>query len=221
MTIATGSCGVSWSGGKDSCYALMKARNTGLVPAVLLNVLNEQGKITRSHGIPSAIIRAQAKQLGLPVHLISSSWADYERLFTAALNDLRQAYQLSHMAFGDIDLQAHRDWEEKVCQQAGLTAVLPLWHADRKQLILEMLDWGIETIIVSCNHIMGERFLGRQLSRELVSELERIGIDPCGENGEYHTLVTHCPLFKEHLNVQSTGAIKHDNYWFTNLQLSP
>ncbi len=215
-----GNFGVSWSGGKDSCFAFMQAKTQGLVPAVLLNVLNEQGRISRSHGIPSAIIRAQAEQLQLPVHLISSSWNDYEHEFTTALNHLREQHHLSHMVFGDIDLQAHRDWEEKVCEQAHLTAVLPLWQADRKHLVLKMLDEGIETIIVSCNEIMGDRFLGKRLSRELVSELERIGIDACGENGEYHTLVTNCPLYKHAINIDSGGAVKQDNYWFTNLQLA-
>jgi diphthine-ammonia ligase len=207
----------SWSGGKDSCFALMKAIEQGYTPAVLLNVLNEEGKISRSHGIPSAILQAQALSARLPVHLISSSWADYEKNFTGALSLLKEQYQLTHAVFGDIDLQPHRDWEEKVCANAGLTAVLPLWQQGRRELVMAMLDAGIETIIVSCNATMGERYIGRTITPALVDELESIGIDACGENGEFHTLVLNCPLFSKRLQVQVTNTLQHNDYWFGEL----
>lgn len=209
----------SWSGGKDSCFALMKAKATGYSPKVLLNVLNEEGKISRSHGIPVAILQKQAAAAGLPAKLISSSWADYEKNFTGALVSLKEEYQLSHAVFGDIDLQPHRDWEEKVCSAAGLEAVLPLWQQNRRELVLQMLDAGIETIIVSCNEVMGERFLGRQITPALVEELESMGIDACGENGEFHTLVLNCPLFSDRINVQVNGKVQHEKYWFALLAL--
>ena len=210
----------SWSGGKDSCFALMQAIQLGYTPTILLNVLNEEGKISRSHGIPEEILQQQAKAAELPVHLISSSWKDYEQYFTAALSQLKEKYQLTHAVFGDVDLQAHRDWEEKVCNAAGLTAVLPLWQQDRKKLVLQMLEAGIETIIVSCNATMGERFIGRPITVALVEELEAMGIDPCGENGEYHTLVLDCPLFVERINVCVMEKIQHENYWFAKLELA-
>jgi uncharacterized protein (TIGR00290 family) len=209
----------SWSGGKDSCFALMQAIKQNYSPKVLLNVLNEEGKISRSHGIPSAILKAQATSINLPIHLISSSWNDYEKNFTSALSSLKDQYQLSHAVFGDIDLQPHRDWEEKVCTNAGLQAVLPIWQQDRKELVMQMLNNGIETIIVSCNEVMGERFLGKTLTEELVTELESLGVDACGENGEFHSLVLNCPLFKQKINVAVTNKLKHEKYWFSELQL--
>ncbi|MEI9944552.1 MAG: diphthine--ammonia ligase [Chitinophagaceae bacterium] len=207
----------SWSGGKDSCFALMQAIQQGYVPKVLLNVLNEEGKISRSHGIPSAILQQQADAIDLPIHLISSSWQEYETHFTNALSSLKKDYKLSHAVFGDIDLQPHRDWEEKVCANAGLTAVLPLWQHDRRQLVLHMLDAGIETIIVSCNETMGERFIGKTINLELVNELEAMGIDACGENGEYHTLVLDCPLFRKRIDVSVARKLLHEKYWFGEL----
>lgn len=209
----------SWSGGKDSCFALMQAVKSGYAPKVLLNVLNEEGKISRSHGIPSAILQAQATAAGLPIHLISSSWQDYELNFTGALSQLKERYQLSHAVFGDIDLQPHRDWEEKVCANAGLTAVLPLWQQNRKELVIQMLNSGIETMIVSCNSVMGERFLGKKISIELIDELEALGVDACGENGEFHTLVLNCPLFTHAISVEVLHTLQHENYWFTELVL--
>ncbi len=208
----------SWSGGKDSCFALMQAFHFGYTPKVLLNVLNEEGNISRSHGIPSSILRAQAASAGLPACLISSSWQEYEQHFTAALSQLKNEYDLTHAVFGDIDLQPHRDWEEKVCANAGLQAVLPLWQQDRKKLVLQMLEAGIETIIVSCNEIMGERFIGEPITPALVEELEAMGIDACGENGEFHTLVLDCPLFSDRISVAVSSKLLHNNYWFAELR---
>lgn len=209
----------SWSGGKDSCFAVMKAMGSGYTPQVLLNVLNEEGKISRSHGIPQEILQAQADEANVPLYAISSSWQEYEMHFTAALKELKTRFGLTHAIFGDIDLQAHRDWEEKVCTNAGLIAVLPLWQQDRKALVMQMLDSGIDTMIVSCNETMGERFIGKLITPALVEELEALGIDPCGENGEYHTLVLDCPLFKERVNVSVIEKLHHQNYWFAKLVL--
>jgi uncharacterized protein (TIGR00290 family) len=209
---------VSWSGGKDSCFAAMQAKDSGIIPTVLLNVLNEEGKISRSHGIPFSILQAQATAMNLPIKMIASSWVDYEFKFSAALVELKSQYGLSHAIFGDIDLDDHKNWEEKVCTAAGLMAVLPLWKQDRKQLVLQMLDVGIQTIIVSCNEKMGERYLGSLLTIELVNELEESGIDPCGEEGEFHTLVTDCPLFKQPISVTVTDKVLHQNYWFAVLK---
>lgn len=212
---------VSWSGGKDSCFAAIKALEQGFMPTVLLNVLNEDGVVSRAHGIPKNILQAQAEALQIPLYTIAASWQEYEKKFTGALGYLKSSYHLSHAIFGDIDLQAHRDWEEKVCASAGLEAVLPLWLQDRKKLVLEMLQRGLQTIIVSCNNMMGERFLGKLLTTELVEELEHLNIDPCGENGEFHTLVTDCQLFKKPIPVSITQKIKHDDYWFAQLTSAP
>jgi uncharacterized protein (TIGR00290 family) len=207
----------SWSGGKDSCFALMRAIASGYTPKVLLNVLNEEGQLSRSHGIPAAILQSQAAAMHIPIHLIASSWQEYEQHFTSALAHLKQAYAVTHAVFGDIDLQAHRDWEEMVCAKAGLTAMLPLWQEDRKELVRTMLNVGIEAVIVSCNETMGEQFLGEKISLPLLDELESMGIDPCGENGEYHTLVTNCPLFNSGISVTIGRKQKHDRYWFAAL----
>jgi uncharacterized protein (TIGR00290 family) len=132
---------------------------------------------------------------------------------------LKEQYALTHAVFGDIDLQPHRDWEEKVCRNAGLIALLPLWQQDRRRLVAQMLDAGIETMIVSCNEVMGEKFLGKTITHELVEELEQLGVDACGENGEFHTLVVDCPLFSHRIDVDVTDKVKHESYWFTRLML--
>ena len=209
----------SWSGGKDSCYALQLAMLQGYVPKVLLSVLNEEGKISRSHGIPEDILQAQAKAANLPIITIASSWADYEKNFVAALEAQKLKHQLEYAVFGDIDFEPHREWEEKVCEKSGLQVLLPLWKQERKKLVLQMLEGGMQTMIVSCNEMMGEKYLGEILTPGLIDELESIGIDACGENGEYHTLVLDCSLFNHPIAVAVTQKIKHENFWFCGLAL--
>ena len=204
----------SWSGGKDSCYALMTMVEQGAELSVLVNMMNEGGKISRSHGIPLTILQQQADMMSTPLIAIPTSWTDYEMNFIATLQRIKSEYGVVNMVFGDIDLQAHRDWEEKVCTKANLIAFLPLWQKDRKVLVYEMLNAGIETMIVSCNTILGQDFLGRMLDDSLIAELESKGVDVCGENGEFHTLVTYCPLFKKKIVLPPYQKVKHEEYWF-------
>ncbi|MBO9154328.1 diphthine--ammonia ligase [Chitinophaga sp. GCM10012297] len=204
----------SWSGGKDSCFAFMQAVQEGHRPVALLNVLNENGLISRSHGLPPAILQQQAAALQLPIHLQPSSWAEYEKHFTATLAEVKAQYGATAAVFGDIDLQPHRDWEEKVCAAAGLRALLPLWQLDRKMLVYRMLEQGVKCRIVSCNEQLGEDFLGRMLDDVLVADLEAAGVDVCGENGEFHTVVTDCPLFNIPVALPPYRKVKHEQYWF-------
>lgn len=204
----------SWSGGKDSCYAMMKAVDLGLVPKVLLNMMNENGKISRSHGLPLSILNQQAKKMHLSLEAVPATWGDYEVKFIAVLKMLKVKYDLNLAVFGDIDLQAHKDWEDKVCEAASLEAILPLWQQDRILLVNEMIDIGIITMIVSCNVTMGESYLGKILTKELAQELQAKGIDPCGENGEFHTLVINCPLFFESIVVPKFTRITYEDYCF-------
>lgn len=204
----------SWSGGKDSCYAMMQAVQQGLVPKVLLNMMNENGKVSRSHGIPLSVLNQQAQKMQLPLEAVPATWADYEKKYINTLKTLQTKYDLDAAVFGDIDLQPHKDWEDKVCDAASIKAILPLWQQDRIVLVNEMIDNGIETMIVSCNVQMGEGYLGKILSKELALELKEKGIDPCGENGEFHTLVINCPLFSETIDLPKFTTKIYNEYCF-------
>ncbi len=206
--------GCSWSGGKDSCFALMQAIKEGHQPVALVNMMNENGKISRSHGLPFSILNQQADAMQLPIVATPTTWEAYEEKFVTVLSVIKNEYDVEAMVFGDIDLQAHRDWEEMVCAKAGLVAQLPIWQKDRKELVMQMLQAGIQTMIVSCNTTMGESFLGKIISPEVVIELEKAGVDVCGENGEFHTLVLNCPLFSKKIDVPSYSTILHNDYWF-------
>ena len=206
--------GCSWSGGKDSCFALMQALKEGHEPVALVNMMNENGKISRSHGLPFAILQQQASAMQLPIVATPTTWGEYEAKFLQVLAGVKLAYSIEAMVFGDIDLQAHRDWEEMVCNKSELSAILPNWQQDRKVLVHQMIDAGIETMIVSCNTTMGEWFLGKVITTEFVKEFERVGVDVCGENGEFHTLVLNCPLFSNRISVPTYNTVLHNDYWF-------
>lgn len=204
----------SWSGGKDSCYAMMQAVAQGLKPKVLLNMMNENGKVSRSHGLPLSILKQQAQKMNLPIVTIPATWNEYEAKYIKALQEIKTKFELEAAVFGDIDLQPHRDWEEKVCNAAGIEAVLPLWQQNRIDLVDEMLANGIETMIVSCNTQMGENYLGKIMTKELAQELEAKGIDSCGENGEFHTMVINCPLFSESITLPKYTKQTYKDYCF-------
>ncbi|MBA7700391.1 hypothetical protein ES703_109105 [subsurface metagenome] len=153
-------------------------------------------------------------QVALP-----ASWSDYEKEYIEILGTLKKSYRLDYAVFGDIDLQAHRDWEEKVCEAINIKALLPLWKRNRKELVSEMLDCNIECMIVSCNTTMGEKYLGKMLTKHLTDELELAGIDPCGENGEFHTLVVNCPLFKRRISLSAYEIQTYNDYCFINWKI--
>ena len=204
----------SWSGGKDSCYALVKAVDMGYKPVVLLNVINENGDISRSHGIPLALLEAQAKAMNIPLVTIASTWKDYEANYIKTLSKLKEDYHLDGIVFGDIDIQSHRDWEEKVSKAANIEAILPLWQQDRIKLGKEIIDAGVESMLVSCNTVLGESFLGKTYTHQLMDEFTAKQVDECGENGEFHTLVVNCSLFTSKIEIPEFSTIQHGHYCF-------
>lgn len=207
----------SWSGGKDSCYALMLAIENGSAPMALMNVLNEGGERSRSHGLNREFLEAQAEAMLLPIEFIESTWQDYEENFIDKLKYCKAKYDLREAVYGDIDIQSHRDWEEKVSSSAGLKAILPLWERERVSLVREMIEIGIEAIIVSCNNHLGVEFLGRKIDEEIINEFESLGVDPCGENGEYHTAVVNCPLFSASIRYEIQAKRQHNHYCFLDI----
>lgn len=204
----------SWSGGKDSAYACWLAKQMGYEIVGLLNVMNETGQRSRSHGLPAEVLQQQAELVGCPIHLIESTWEDYTTKYIHALQYVKAKWNVDVCVFGDIDLEEHKQWEETVCKQAGLEAVLPLWKMDRRSLVMQMIHENWKTSIISCQAKMGIDFLGKQLNEALVQELEAIGVDPCGELGEFHTVVTDCKLFTQPMHLQWKEKEVHNEYCF-------
>jgi uncharacterized protein (TIGR00290 family) len=184
----------SWSGGKDSMLALHRALAAGVRVEVLLAMFDEGGERSRSHAIPPQLMQAQAGALGIELVIGRAGWADYEAVFTARLREFA-ARGLTQGLFGDIDLQPHRDWEEKVCTAAGLRAALPLWQEPRRALVDELLALRYRARVVCVDaRFLDASFCGREFDAAFLADLPE-GVDACGENGEFHTFVFDGPRF--------------------------
>jgi uncharacterized protein (TIGR00290 family) len=218
---------VSWSGGKDSALALYKAKQQGFQVTSLLTMLEENKQRSRSHAVPVHVMQAQADALALELITPAATWETYEQVFITTLRELK-AREFTTAIFGDIDLQSHRDWEEKVCKAASLEPVLPLWQEPREKLAREVLALGFRAKVVCVNgKYLSEDFCGRDYDETFLKDLPQ-GIDACGENGEFHTFVYDGPIFQRPVNVYVTEhtsyhAPEHlggDTYYFARLELT-
>lgn len=204
LTKLPGTAVCSSSGGKDSLLALWHAIRQGITPRTMLTMFDESGLRSRSHGVSRELMERQAGALGLALVAPSASWADYERVF---VQTLRMLHESGHRAavFGDIDLQPHRDWEERVCMLAGFTPCLPLWRRNRRELAEESLSLGFRSIVVCTDsRYLSDEFCGREFDARFLADLPP-GVDACGENGEFHTFVYDGPLFGQGLDVKVAG----------------
>ncbi|CAH0139567.1 diphthine--ammonia ligase [Peribacillus sp. NPDC101481] len=209
----------SFSGGKDSVLALYKAMKIGEAVGLIV-MLEEEGKRSRSHGMPPELIHAQAESIGLPVYTAAASWTDYEKVFMHLLENAKnQGAEV--LVTGDLDMPAHGCWHDKVTKNAGLKLGMPLWEMNHREAVEEFMNLGFVTIIVTVNLSLGmtEDDLGRTLTHEYVKDLEARGIDPCGEGGEFHTTVIDGPIFKQPITVRKCEIIKDGEYAFLPLEL--
>jgi len=210
---------VSWSGGKETSLACYKAiQNKNLKIKYLLNMVSEDGQRSRSHGLDSALLRAQADAMGIPIIQRKTTWESYERVFKRAVLELKKE-SIKIGIFGDIDLQEHRDWIERVCREIGIKPLLPLWKEDREELLKEFIRTGFEAIVVATKaDSLGKEWLDRRIDEEFIKDLKRLGnIDLCGEKGEYHTFVTDGPLFKKRVKILETKKIRRNGHWFLDI----
>lgn len=211
----------SWSGGKDSALALWRATRDRGPAALLLTMFTEDVERSRAHGLRRDVLAAQARCMGLPLATASASWADYTPVFVDTLCRLRDEAGITAAVFGDIDLQPHRDWCLRVCDEVGLECVHPLWGEPRETIVRECLSTGIEARIVAVKDgVLPEKLLGRPLDASVLAVLHAHGVDLAGEQGEYHTLVTNGPMFGTPLRVVEGARELRDGYWFLDLELA-
>lgn len=199
---------ISWSGGKDGWLALLRARAAGIDVRTALTMMDESGARSRSHALPPEVIARQARALGLEPVTTQAAWQDYETHLIAALRGLA-GRGVTSVVFGDVDIAAHRAFEERVCAAAGLTAVLPLWQQDRAALVEEMFARGLEAVVVTTDdRFLDAHYCGQRFDRAFVASLPA-GVDPCGENGEFHTFVTGGEGFAAALPVVQAPCYAH------------
>jgi len=204
----------SWSGGKESALATYKAISQGYQVSYLVNFVSEHGERSRSHGILANVLRLQAKAIGIPIVQVKTSWEDYEENFKKVVAELKEK-GVEGGVFGDMDLEEHREWIERVCAELQIEPILPLWKMEPQKLLTEFWESGFKAIVVATR--LDDSLLGRNLDEALLEEIKRFGSHPCGESGEYHTLVTDGPIFQRPLEVTTGRRYKRDNVWFLEI----
>lgn len=211
---------VSWSGGKDCCQAAYKAAQQGFELKWLLNMVNQEAGRSCSHGIPAKWVSLQADALGIPILQPATRGEDYEEVFTATLRQLKQE-GITHGVFGDMDFEPHREWVERVCGAAGIIPVLPLWQGAQEQIALDFIKAGFVSVITTVRaDLLGEEWLGRTFDEGFLREIEELnrGITPCGEAGEFHTLVIDGPLFKKRLEIRFAEKVRRQDHLFLDIR---
>ncbi|MEW6189247.1 MAG: diphthine--ammonia ligase, partial [Actinomycetota bacterium] len=199
-----------------SCYKVMQKQDIKV--AYLLNMISEDGKHSRSHGVSSTLLRLQARAIGIPIVQRKIAWENYEEEFKKAMSDFKKE-GIRAGVFGDIDLEEHRDWVERVCKEMGIRSILPLWKARREELLEEFIQVGFKAIVVATNaDFLGKEWLGREINKGFIEELKALrNVDLCGEKGEYHTLVYAGPIFKKPLEFTVGEKVLKDKHWFLEL----
>lgn len=213
----------SWSGGKDSCFAYYRALAQGYEVSHLLNFISREFRRVSFHGIRAHLISCQAQSIGIPLaqYTVPPDMSLYERRFKRAVSALKRK-GAEGMVFGDIYLQEHRDWIERVCREVGITAILPLWSMAPECVLGDFVQAGFEAIVISAKaDIFSEEWLGRRIDRSFLSDLKKLGqekaVDVCGEQGEYHTLVLDGPLFRKRMQVTYGVRVQRNGYWFLDI----
>ena len=212
---------VSWSTGKDSAYALHEVRRHGLfdVVGVVTTVSAAFGRVSM-HGVREVLLERQVAELGLPcvkVAIPSPCTNEvYEREMDRAMEDARRA-GVTQVVFGDLFLEDLRAYREAKLAEVGMQGVFPLWRRDTAALAREMLAAGVRATLTCVDpRKLDRRFAGRAFDAELLAEFPR-EVDPCGENGEFHTFVSAGPMFARPISVRAGEVVERDGFVFADL----
>jgi uncharacterized protein (TIGR00290 family) len=197
---------VSWSGGKDSCLALLVAAESGLSVRTLLTTADEDGA-SRSHALPRELLRAQADAIGAELRFVAIAGDRYAEGFAQALRDLRDDGH-THVVYGDIDLAAHREWLEPITRAADLEACFPLWGRSRAAVADEIVRRGIQARLVCVDESrLDADFCGADYDDALLARLPE-GVCRCGEDGEFHTFVWNAPCFERPIAIAAGARMR-------------
>jgi diphthine-ammonia ligase len=211
---------VSWSGGKDCMLALYRTlKDKEHEVAHLINMCDSGSDQSRSHGMTRRLIMQQAVAIGIEILQPESNFEGYETHFKKAIGTIKEQ-GITGGVFGDIYLWEHRNWIERVCSEMEIQPFFPLWENNTSDLLLELINSGFKTIVVSVNSkFLPQPWLGREINKVLLADILKLdGIDPCAENGEYHSFVYDGPIFKKPVTFSRGQEFFKDNHWFLNIQ---
>jgi len=192
---------LNWSSGKDAAYALYQIEQSNELEVVrLMTTVNEHFGRVSMHGIREEVLKRQAECIGISLDIVhlheKLSLQEYEAIIMTQLEEYKRLGVLDSI-YGDILLEDLKTFREAQLARLGITGVFPLWNRDTTTLIHEMVDSGLKTIVVCVNEqYLDKSFVGRTIDKQFIEDLPD-GVDPCGENGEFHTFVYDGPMFKK------------------------
>jgi uncharacterized protein (TIGR00290 family) len=212
----------TWGGGKDSAMALyeLKITNSYEISALLTTITEDYDRVSM-HGVRSILIERQAESLGIPVEKIhitrNSSDEEYEAEMRSKLMTYR-SQGISSVVFGDIFLEDLRKYREENLSKIGMKGVFPLWKRDTTELANMFIDLGFNAVITCVDsEVLNKTFVGREFDKQFLSELPST-VDPCGENGEFHSFVYDGPIFQMKILHSKGEVILRDNrFYFCDL----
>ena len=215
---------LSWSSGKDSAWSLHLLRQQNEYDIIgLLTTFNQEANRVAMHGVHRSLVEAQAKAAGIPLWHVDLPWpcsnADYESIMKEKCKAAVQV-GIECIAFGDLFLTEIRAYREKQLQNSGLKPMFPVWGMSTRELARSMINSGVRAKLtcVDLKHLAPE-FVGREFDEQLLSEFPP-DMDPCGENGEFHTFVYAGPMFEHDLSVEVGEIVSRDGFVFADLSLS-
>jgi len=196
----------NWSGGKDSALALYQVLKEGEFDITqLITTVNSKYNRISMHGVRNELLNSQASSIGIRLKEIlvpeQPSMEDYDNIMKEQLTHIKKE-KVTHSIFGDIFLEDLRAYRENKLKEVGLKAVFPLWKRETIDVVHEFIDLGFKTIVVCVkSELLGKEFVGRVLDRDFLNDLPN-NVDPCGENGEFHTFVFDGPIFKNPIKFE-------------------
>jgi len=210
-----------WSGGKDSALALIRARARGLAVTRLINIYDPATDRVRFHATRRDLIQAQADAIGIALDARGVAWEGYEPALRALLAGLK-AEGFTGVVFGDIHLADVRAWYEDRVRAAGLDHIEPLWGEPPAALVAEFVASGSRAVL-TCVQLpkLDESWLGRVIDERFCAEIAATGIDPAGENGEYHSFTFAGPLFSAPVSWRAGARRDEGDFAQLDLELSP
>lgn len=211
---------LSWSSGKDAAWSLHEMRRAGVPVTGLFTTVNAAFDRVAMHAVRRSLLEAQARAAGLPLSVIEIPYpcpnADYARIMGAFVAEAKGS-GVTQMAFGDLFLVDIRAYRETQLAGTGITPVFPLWEKDTRSLAQEMVDGGLVAHITCIDpRKLDPKFAGRRFDRAFLAGLPA-GIDPCGENGEFHSFVSAGPMFSAPLAVTAGEITERDGFVFADM----
>jgi uncharacterized protein (TIGR00290 family) len=219
---ATPRCALAWSGGKDSALALQALRLGGVEPAALITTVTDRYERISMHGVRRELLEAQAEACAIPLVEVrippACSNEIYEERVADAWATAAALSRVGSIAFGDLYLQDVRAYRERQLAAHDKRGVFPLWGRDTGELAREFVAAGFEASIVCLDpRVLDASFAGRRFDERLLEELPA-GVDPCGENGEFHTFVHAGPIFAEPLACEPGEVVERDGFVFCDMR---